>query len=72
MGRIACYNFQQFWTVCTIDAGLIGFVRAYCFQEASQIAISMLFLLDISGQPVFIYPIGPRLFTTEKIETGDA
>ncbi len=61
----------QYWVVC-IDAGIMGFAYAPCFREAGQIALSMLAILDIPPQPMWIYPIGPRLFSRETIETGDA
>lgn len=60
----------QYWAIC-IAEGLAGFACAHCFHEAMQIATSMLIILDVPPQPVWLYPIGPRLFTKEKIETGD-
>ena len=61
----------QYWVVC-INEGLVGFARAHYLHQAVQIALSILTILDVPPQTVWLYPIGPRLFTTEKIETGDA
>lgn len=61
----------QYWAVC-INDGLIGFACAHYFDEAMQIANLMIAILNVPPlQTIVIYPIGPRLFTKEKIETGD-
>lgn len=72
MGRIEGKDNPQgqFWAVC-IAEGLVGFAYGRCFDEAAIIADSILRFLEISPRIVALIPIGPRLFTTEKIEMGD-
>lgn len=61
----------QYWVIC-IREGLMGFAYANEFNDAQELARSMLKFLEVPSQPVFIYPIGPRLFITRnQIETGD-
>jgi len=60
----------QYWAIC-IAEGLVGFAYAHCFSEATLVAESILAFLEISPQVVAVIPIGPRLFVTDKIETGD-
>lgn len=61
----------QYWIIC-IEEGLMGFAYANRLSDAQEIARFMLKSLDVPLQPVFIYPIGPRLFVTKsKIEPGD-
>ncbi len=61
----------QYWVIC-IEQGLMGFAYASQFSDVQELAHSMLKFLEMPPQPVFIYPIGPRLFVTKnKIETGD-
>jgi hypothetical protein len=60
----------QYWVVC-VDEGMLGFAYANCIEEAKEIAVRILLVLEVPSQPVFIYPIGPRLFAKETIETGE-
>jgi hypothetical protein len=61
---------KQYWVVC-INEGLMGFAYADCYRHAGEIALSMLLILDVPPQPIWLFPIGPRLFNTETIETGE-
>lgn len=50
----------------------MGFAYANKFSDAQELARSMLKFLEVPSQPIFIYPIGPRLFITRnQIKTGD-
>lgn len=65
-------SLPEYWAVC-IREGLMGFACAHCQHEAGEIATTMLTLLDIPPQTVWLFSIGPRLFTTkDRIIAGDA
>jgi hypothetical protein len=70
MGRIISQEHGQYWAVFIPD-GLMGFAYAHSPREAKEIAFLMLMALDVQPMAIFTYPIGPRLFATEGIETGD-